>query len=255
MDNLKKMSETAKVALQLDFEPISVRFSDALPEDVSEKFLENFFRDTACTALCRCLKKKEKIVIAPHGNQYGVPSQPCAGANFFFNWGEVTQAEACDVYVKTEQVFASSGICLEFLKQIPSSYGLIEKKLIILSPFDQESVTPQIVVFVVNATQASRILGASVYHCYQEAKVMPAIPTCLSLYLPLTDQKVYVNFIDYYDRYHQGKQGKEQFIWGKNEMIISMTFSLFQEIVNNINLTPHGKFKPVLEPQIFDQIV
>lgn len=255
MDNLKQLSETVKAALQLDYQPVSVRFSDALPRDISKKSIGDFYRDTACTALCRCLKLGKRLVVAAEGNRQGIPPQPCSGANFFFGWKKISPAETYQEYVEIEQVFASEKICINFLQQVPAYPHSIKKRLIILSPLSQESAIPQVVVFAVNAARASRILGASVYHRYQEARVIPAIPTCLSLYLPLTDQKVYVNFIDYYDRYHQGKQSKERLIWKEDEMIVSMTFPPFREMVSNIDLTPHGRFNPDLKPQIFDPIL
>lgn len=255
MRELKKMSQLLKEILGLKYVPVSVRFSDKLPTEISRRPDGEFYHDTACTALCRCVKQEKRLIIAPEGNKQGIPAQPCAGANFFFQWSKISIEEACDVYVKTEQVFASVEICRDFLKQIPPYPVALEGKSIILSPLNQENEIPQVIVFVVNAAQASRILGWSVYHQYQEARVLSAIPTCLSLYLPLTDGKVYLNLIDYYDRYHQGKQSNQEEVWKEDEQIISMTFSCLQKMMTNIDLSPHGTFKPELTPQGFDPIL
>lgn len=255
MCELKQMSQVLKETLGLRYVPVSVRFSDELPTDISRKHGDEFYHDTACTALCRCIKQEKKLILAPEGNKQGIPVQPCAGANFFFQWGKISIEEACDVYVKTEQVFAREETCRDFLKQVPPYPVALEGKSIILSPLDQENETPQVIVFVVNAAQASRILGWSVYHQYQEARVLPAISTCISLYLPLTDGKVYLNLIDYYDRYHQGKKSNQEEIWKEDEQIVSMTFSRLQKMMASIELSPHGNFKPELTPQGFDPIL
>jgi len=254
MSDINRMSQVLQETLRLNHEPVSVKFNDT-PPSTSHKPDGEYYCDTACTALCRCLKRGKTLVIAPEGNEHGLLKQPCRGANFFFGWGEVPLEDGFEDYVNIEQVCASREICQEFLRSIPSCPKSIEGKLIALTPLSQETDTPQLVIILANAEQAGRILGLSVYHQYQGAIVLPGIPTCLSLYLPLTDGKIYINLIDYYDRSYQGMQKDGQSIWDETEMLISIPFALLQVMVDNIETSSHGNFRPNLDPQPFDIIL
>lgn len=256
MNNLAQISKILKQTWQLSYEPISVRFSDSISANISCKPDGSFYCDTACTALCRCFKQNKVLVIAPENNCQNVPAQPCAGANFFLKLSQmpIPEEEARQVYVETEQVFRDEQICQNFLQKISTSPISIKEKFIVLSPLSQEIGDSQIIIFLVNASQASKILGLSVCQNYQAPEIISAAPTCIALYLPLINNRIHVNFIDYYDRYHQGKQKNGELIWQENELVISMTFELLQVMLKDINYSPHGNFQPKLEPRTFDII-
>lgn len=255
MNTLAEISHELQQTWKLSYEPISVRFADAIPANISLKPDNNFYSDTACTALCRCLKQEKVLAIAPENNCQNMPAQTCAGGNFFLKLGRISKEEAVQNYVEDEKVFRDEQVCEKFLQKIPVFPASLEKKFIILSPLSQEADTPQVVIFLANAAQASKILGLSVCHNYQAPEIIPAVSTCVSLYLPLVNNRVHVNFIDYYDRYYQGRQKDEQLIWRDDELIISMTFKFLQTMLKNLEYSPHGNFQRVqLDAQPFDFI-
>lgn len=214
----------------------SIRFSNEKSESYKQ------YQDTACTALARALKNKKQILIDRKDGQL------CAGGNYFLNITEHSKKEICHTYVKDEKIFNNNAVCLSFLKKM-SKYPEQKKRYILFSPLEKEINKPDIIILLVNPAQAGRILGLSVFNKMDYPSVIPAAPTCFSLYAPLISKQAHLNFIDYYDRYYQGKQhGK--LIWDDEEMLISLTFFKFSDIIKLIPLSAHGSYKTSLKPQI-----
>lgn len=44
-------------------------------------------------------------------------------------------------------------------------------------------------------------------------------------------------------------------IWSENDIVVSMSFDAFLAITEDLDSSPHGNFKPQLEPRLFDSIV
>ncbi|MCX6790640.1 MAG: DUF169 domain-containing protein [Candidatus Gribaldobacteria bacterium] len=237
-DNLIKKF---KKALGLENEIISVSFVKKLP------ILHRHYRDTACTALARALLKREKVFF---GNQaFG---QLCSGAKYFFKTESISDDKACSVYVKDEQVFAKQKVCQDFLKSLPKFPADLQNRFITIEPLLAKS-KPSVVVMLVNPAQASRILGLLNYRVYRPIVILPNQPSCIAIFAPLATGQPHCNFIDYYDRYYQGKI-KGQKIWPEEKMLISLTAKDFREVLNNLAKSPHGTFRPTLKPQKVDPI-
>lgn len=218
----------------------SIRFSNIKSE------LYKQYQDTACTALARTLKNEKQVLIdRKHG-------QLCAGGNYFLNITEYSKKEICHTYIKDEKIFNNNAVCSSFLKKI-SKYPGQKKRYILFSPLEKEVNKPDIIILLVNPAQVGRILGLSVFNKMDYPDVVPSAPTCFSLYAPLISNQVHLNFIDYYDRYYQGKQhGK--LIWNDKEMLISLTFSRFSDIIKSVPLSAHGLYKTNLKPQIISRL-
>ena len=136
-----------------------------------------------------------------------------------------------DVYVNNEHVFANCIICADFLRQLPKFPKKLIGKFIIISPL-KKAENPQIIILLVNPAQAGRILGLLNYDSYNSVEIYPSQPTCLALFAPLITGKPHINFIDYYDRYYQGKIG-EEYLWNDNELILSLKLDDFKKILKN----------------------
>lgn len=230
-----------KKILKIKDEIIGIKFSKHLPAGYG------FYRDTACTALARAITKKVKIFF----DAKKFP-QLCQGADYFLKLSEIKDSETYDVYVREEQVFANKKICKLFLKILPKFPNSLKNKFIIISPLKIED-KPQVIILLVNPSQAGRILGLLNYDQYGTVEIYPNQPTCLSFFAPLVTKRPYCNFIDYYDRYYQGKiKGKN--IWPETKMIISLRFEDFKKILNNLEKSPQGSFRPKLSPQQLDDI-
>lgn len=214
---------------------VSIRFSDIKPGSYKQ------YQDTACTVLARALKNKKQVLI---DRKYG---QLCSGGNYFLNITNYPGKEICNIYIKDEKIFNNNAVCSSFLKKI-SKYPSQKKRYILFSPLEKEVNKPDIIILLVNPAQAGRILGLSVFNKMDYPGVVPAAPTCFSLYAPLISNRLHLNFIDYYDRYYQGKQNGK-LIWDDEEMLISLNFSKFSNIIKSIPLSAHGSYKTNLKPQ------
>lgn len=219
---------------------VSIRFSNRKSDYYKP------YKDTVCTALARTLKTKKHVFI---DRKYG---QLCPGGNYFLNITKYSKKEICNTYVKDEKIFNDNAVCLSFLKKI-SKCPEQKKRYILFSPLEKEIKKPDIIILLLNPAQVGRILGLSVFNKMDYPSVIPAAPTCLSLYAPLISNQLHLNFIDYYDRYYQGKQNGK-LIWDDEEMLISLPFSTFTDIIKSIPLSAQGAYKTNLKPQTVSKI-
>ncbi|MFH0780182.1 MAG: DUF169 domain-containing protein, partial [Parcubacteria group bacterium] len=128
----------------------------------------------------------------------------------------------------------------------------LRNKFILIKPFEAKDF-PQIIMLLVNPAQAGRIIGLINYKQYKEIKMFPNQSTCLSFFAPIVYNSPHINFIDYYDRYYQGKLD-QKYIWPENNMIISLNLNQFKEIMNNLDKSPQGIFKRfIIKVQKIDQ--
>lgn len=238
MNKHKKQFEQIKKHLGIDY-VLSVRFSNAKSKKIKK------FQDTACTAMARALMKKIPTFIDRKSGQL------CPGGDYFLNISHLPTKEVRDVYVKQEKVFINNSICNSFLKNLPKYPINAQKRYILLTPLAEEKSKPDAIILLANPAQTGRILGLSAYEKFSLPFILPTISTCASLYAPIYLKKIHLNFIDYYDRYYQGKQNKK-LIWRENQLLVSMNSKIFEKIIENIPNSPHGAYKPRLKPQIVD---
>lgn len=236
----KKQSETIKKYLKIE-KIISIRFSDTKAANFDK------FNDTVCTAMARSFENSTLVFIDRKNGQL------CPGGDYFLDITHPPIKEICDVYVKDEGVFRNNSVCSVFLKNLPRYPTAAKKRYILFTPLVKENKRPDTIMLLANPAQAGRILGLSVYKKMSYPSIIPASPTCASIYAPVESNKIHLNFIDYYDRYYQGKQ-KGRSLWKDSDLIISMPFSIFKEIIKSIPLSAHGSFKPKIKPQKFDPI-
>ncbi len=226
----KNFSEFKKV---LKIEKIlGIYFSDKLP-----KKFRYYKNAAACVLLSYAFNSREAIVF--DSKKY---HQTCSGADFFLKFKKFSKKEISDIYTKKEHVFKNNLACKKFLKLLPELSKEIKVKSIILNQINNINEKPGIVMLLVIPAQAGRILGLLNFSSYKEVEIFPSQPTCISLFAPITNSKPHINFIDYYDRYYQGKQS-DRYLWSENEMIISLSFDDFKKILENVHKSPHGSFK------------
>lgn len=233
--------EQFKKTLKIESEIIGVKFTKNLVSDCK------FYHDTACTALARAIIKKTKVIF----DSKKFP-QLCEGANYFLKLSKIKDSEASNIYVKKEQIFINEKICKIFLESLPKFPNTLKNKFIIISPLKAKD-KPHIVILLVNPAQAGRILGLLNYNQYKTVEIHPNQPTCLSLFAPMVTKKPHINFIDYYDRYYQGRINEKN-IWPETKMIISLKFQDFKKILNNLQKSSQGSFRPQLTPQQVDKL-
>lgn len=228
----EKEFESFKEKLGINNPIIGIDFIEMIPTG------SKYYQDTACTALARVKIKKEATFF--DGKKY---PQLCSGAGFFLKYLSISKEEAKKVYVEDEQVFENGNVCDDYLKSLPQMPGELVDKVITIKPLTLGD-KPKVVILVVNPAQANRIIGLLNYSKYEKIDIHPNQPTCLSIFAPLATGLPHINFIDYYDRYFQGKVDNI-YIWAENEMIVSLTLRQFLEILNNFPKSSQGSFERV----------
>lgn len=236
----KKQFETIRKYLKIG-KIISVRFSNIKTTNFDK------FKDTACTAIARSFKDNTFTYIDRKAGQ------SCPGGNYFLSITHPSIKEVYGVYVKDEKVFKNNSVCDGFLKNLPRYPNIAKTRYILFTPLIKEKIKPNVIIMLVNSAQAGRILGLSVYKKFLPPLVLPALSTCAAIYAPVESSRVHLNFIDYYDRYCQGRQ-KGTSLWKDSDLIISMPFDIFEKIIKYIPLSAHGNFKSKIRPQKFDPI-
>lgn len=220
---------------------ISIRFSNVKTVNFKR------YRDTACTALVRSLRSNVSTYIDREVGQL------CPGGDYFLNITYPAKKEIRDVYVKNEKVFQKNTTCDAFIKNLPKYPKVAKKKYILFTPLNQEKNIPDVILFLANPAQTSRVLGLSAYKKITQPLIVPALSTCASIYACVQSNKIHLNFIDYFDRYIQGKQ-RGRLLFEDSRLIISMPFRIFQEMINCIPVSAHGNYKPKLKPQKVDSL-
>lgn len=208
---------------------IGIKFISKIPKNAKH------FKDTACTALARVKNKKIGIFF-----DFEKHCQLCSGANFFLGNKNISDDKVMNIYVNDEHVFENKKVCKRFLKTIPKIPNKLTGKKILVKPLQIEDA-PQVVILIANPAQAGRILGLLNYNCFNKIEIYPNQPTCLAFFTPLVTNSPHINFIDYYDRYFQGKMG-EKYLWKEDEMIISLTQEHFFSMINKLTESPHGAY-------------
>lgn len=210
---------------------VSVRFSN----QASKRHRQ--YRDTACTALARSLKNKKLVYLDRKSGQL------CPGGDYFLQIRKFSRQEVSRVYLKDERVFGDKTACLSFLNNLPKYPQPVNKRYIFLTPLEKETSRPDLIIMLANPAQVSRVLGLSVYKKMIFPHLLPAGPTCISLYASLSANRPHLNLLDYYDRYYQGRQNNK-LIWKNEEMLVTLPFKLFSDIIKYIPCSAQGSFKP-----------
>lgn len=235
MNKYQKQLSILRQALKIE-QAASISFVDKKSENYKK------FEDTACTALVRCIKFGAQTFIDRKNGQL------CSGADYFLGIKDLPSEEISSIYIKEEKVFENEKSCNPFLKNLPKYPTRLNKKYILLTPFELEVKKPDIIILLANPAQVSRILGLSVFKDFKIPHIVPAGPTCLSLYAPLITNSVHLNFIDYFDRYYQCVNNGGS-VFGDSEMVVSLPYSLFSDIIDCVEKSSHGLFQPNLRPQ------
>lgn len=216
---------------------VSIRFSDSKGNKYKK------YKDTACTALARSFKKEVSTYV---DRKLG---QLCPGGDYFLKITRPTKREVCKVYVSDEGVFKKYSICSAFLKTLPKYPLVAQKRYILFTPLAEETQKPDVISLLATPAQVGRILGLSAYKKISFPLVIPAGPTFASIYAPILTKKIHINFIDYFDRYYQGK-----LFWNDSDLIVSLSFGIFKQILATIPLSAHGIRKPRITPQQVDPL-
>lgn len=239
----KKQINRFKKILGIKDNIVGVYYSDNLPNEI------NYHKDTACTALARSILKGEILCINSKKCM-----QLCSAANYFLKLSKIAHDKILDTYVTQEHIFNKKDVCRKFLYNLPKFPAKIKNKFIVIKPLLKKmDDKPSIIILLTNPAQAGRIIGLLNYGTYKIIKIFPNQPSCISLFAPLITHSPHLNFIDYYDRYHQGRINNKK-IWPEEKMIISLSYRQFQTILNNLEKSPQGSLNIKMSAHRVDKI-
>jgi len=203
--------------------PVSVLFSDQLysSSPVTSGEVSNAI---ACVA-----KENTAITIDCCKKRFSAGS--------YFACGHDIPLEAVsDVYCNREQIFPNAG----FLETFLATVGRNPTKSRYIHLLPNESPDANVVVLLVNTSQASRVLGLSAYTGQLSVDLICAAPTCASLFRPLLQpDRIHVNFVDYFDRDYQARG-----LFDESELLLSMRSDMYQRLLAASPHSAHGAFIP-----------
>jgi uncharacterized protein (DUF169 family) len=117
----------------------------------------------------------------------------------------------------------------------------------LLSPLENAESEPQLVIFVVNAEQACRLLTLVTFIDGIMPKIKIGGPTCrMSIIYPLVSQEVNLSFYDYTARKICGVE--------KDKLLLSLPYSRLPKIIEAIEKCSAGKAK-IEFPQEFREFL
>jgi uncharacterized protein (DUF169 family) len=238
----EKKLEKFKKSLKIREPILGVFFVDKLPSDGV-----SYHKDTVCTAMIRAFFKKESVFFNATDKR-----QLCEGADFFFNFAKISKKKICNVYVKEEGIFENDKVCKKFLKSLPKLPTQKKYKNIIIKPFLSKD-RPEVVLLLVNPVQAGRILGLLNHSDFNEIRIIPNQPTCISIFAPLVNNQPHINFIDYFDRHYQGVIGGKKY-FRKENLTLSFKVKQFETILSNLDKSSQGTQAPLTNPKKVDRI-
>ncbi len=205
------------------YRPVSLRFSGTLPPDYS------LTEDEVSNAIARAAKCGMNIAISCRRKRYSAGS-------YFACHRTIPRSEIVRTYVEQEHVFPDAQTAHAFLDTVQRSP--VRSSYILFAPEIADDA--DVIILIVQAAQASRILGLSGYLNGFVVDVIPAAPTCAAIYRPLIEpERIHVNFIDYFDREVQAKG-----FYDPGELLVSMTPVLYRELLDAAERSAHGRFTP-----------
>jgi len=203
------------------YQPIFISFADSITDGKESS------RDLYCTAIARSIKTHKEVIIDCHQHL-------CAGGNYFLGDKEIPEEKIADIYINKEHVFPNTACTKKFLKRIERNPN--SSSFLIFSPKVDNA---QVVIAITNAANIGRLLGLQAYLSEFKVDVFSATTTCSCIFRPLIQKDcMHINFIDYFDRYHQAKG-----MFTDNEILVSMSYELYRKLQYVYEKSPQGSMK------------
>ena len=229
-------AEVLKGLFELDTSPVAVAcLKEPLINDVHKK-----------VRICRA------ILDAVNGQTIEVNKKNnlCFGASWHLGFHKIKDQRVAGMVkkfvVEGEKLFCSYEALDNLMQQMeepPDNSG----SYFVLAPMEQVEFIPQVVIFVVNAEAASRLLTFVTFTDGIMPKIKIGGPTCrLSIIYPMVTGQVNISFFDYTAR----KICKVD----KDKLLVSIPYRRIPEFIKNIDACSGGRAK-VEFPQEFREFL
>jgi uncharacterized protein (DUF169 family) len=227
---------TFKELLGLDYSPVTINCS-------KEPLLKDFARKVR---ICRAILEAGKGEVI----QIGKANNQCFGAAWHLGFHQIKDAKASGMVkkfvVEGEKLFSSYEALEKLmtqLEEVPDNSA----NYFILSPMEKAERKPELVIFIVNAEAACRLLTFVTFFDGVMPKIKMGGPTCrMTIIDPLLTGQVNLSFYDYTARKMCSVE--------KDKLLVSFPYALIEKIIENIDQCSAGRAK-VEYPQEFREFL
>lgn len=219
----KKYSRAFKKALGLEFSPVAV---NCLKEDSPGK-KEKKFR------ICRAILdagRGETIDISKKSNM-------CFGSGWHLGFYKPKDKKILDIVkkfvVEKERLFCSYEALDNLLRQMDDPLDN-SGSVYSLAPMEKAKSAPQLVIFIVDAEAACRLLTLATFPDGIMPKVKIGGPACrLGITYPLVTGELNISFYDHTARKLSGI--------GRDKLIVSVPYSKIPQMIKDLDKCPAGR--------------
>ena len=222
---------TLKELLSLEYSPVAVSL-------IKEPFLEDSGKKLR---ICRA------ILDAGKGQtlQIDKTSNACFGAAWHLGFHQIKDPQTLNMIkkfvVEGEKLFCSYQALDNLLAGIEEAPDN-SQSYFVLSPLEKAQFSPQLVIFIVDAEAACRLLTLVTFIDGIMPKIKIGGPTCrMTIIYPLASGQVNISFYDY--------TARKMCNVDKNKLLISVPYQKIPHIVEAIEKCSAGKAKIEFSPE------
>jgi len=225
-----------KDLLNLEFSPVAIScLKGLIPEGSSKKM-------RICKAILD-VGKAETLQIDKKNNA-------CFGASWHLGFNQIKDPKTINMIkkfvVEGEKLFCSYQALdnlLSQMEEVPDN----SNSYFILSPLEKAEFTPQLVIFIVNAESACRLLTLITFFDGNMPKIKMGGPTCrMSVMYPLLMGEVNISFYDYTARKMCNVE--------KDKLLVTIPYKKIPKIIESIDKCSAGRAK-IEYPQEFREFL
>lgn len=221
----QQYSLTLKELLNLEFSPVAISIlKEPLIEDAGKKL-----------RICRA------ILDAGKGQtlQIDKVNNACFGASWHLGFQQIKDPKIINMIkkfvVEGEKLFSSYQALNNLIADMPEPADN-SHSYFVLSPLEQAQFSPQLVIFIVNAEAACRLLTLVTFIDGVSPKIKIGGPTCrMSIIYPLATGEVNLSFYDYTARKMCNVE--------KDKLLISIPYQKIPHIIESIEKCSAGRAK------------
>ena len=227
----QKYSLTLKELLVLEYSPVAVAF-------VKGPIAGQFHKKVRICWAILDAGKGESV-------QLNKTNNACFGASWHLGFQKIQDPGVVDMVkrfvVEGEKLFCS----YEALERLMSHMEPVpdnSQNSFMLTPMENADFEPQVIIFVVNAESACRLLTLTTFLDGRMPKIKIGGPTCrMTIIYPLLTGEVNISFYDYTAR----KMCKVE----KDKLLVTIPYSRVVEMVESIEKCSAGKAKIEFPPE------
>jgi uncharacterized protein (DUF169 family) len=225
-----------KDLLGLDYSPVAINsIKGQMPQAEAKK-----------VRICRAILDAGK----GQAVQIDKANNACFGASWHLGFHKINDPKITDMIkkfvVEGEKLFCSYQALDNLISQMQEPPDNSESSFL-LSPLEKAEIQPQLVIFIVNADAACRLLTFVTFLDGVMPKIQIGGPTCrMSIIYPLLSKEVNLSFYDY--------TARKMCNVDKDKLLISLPYEKIPKIIESIDKCSAGRAK-IEFPQEFREFL